>query len=134
MGKTCCLAPCKTNYRSEVKRRADGEETHVYRFPNERFYPDEHKRWVEVAKKIRSNLEVKHDTVICSRHWPPNAPMVKHYGKDRPAHPLSVFEGVAPSIIPEQPSDWCIFYYVNFLCVVAFCPWQWFISVVMNGY
>ena len=29
--------------------------------------------------------------------------MVKHYGKDRPAHPPSVFEGVAPSIIPEQP-------------------------------
>ena len=102
MGKTCCLAPCKTNYRSEVKGRA---EINVYRFPNERFYPDEHKRWVEVAKKIRSNLEVKHGTVICSRHWPPNAPMVKHYGKDRPAYPPSVFKCVAPSIIPEQPSD-----------------------------
>ena len=29
--------------------------------------------------------------------------MVKFYGKDRPAQPLSVFEGIAPSIIPEQP-------------------------------
>ena len=103
MGKTCCLAPCKTNYRSEVKRRAEGEEVHVYRFPNRRFHPAEHDRWVAVAKGIRSNLEVKHDTVICSRHWPPNAPMVKHYGKDRPADPPSVFEGVAASIIPNQP-------------------------------
>ena len=34
MGKTCCMAPCKRNYRSEVKRRAEGEEVHVYWFPN----------------------------------------------------------------------------------------------------
>ena len=102
MGKPCCLAPCNTNYRSEVKQRAEGEEVHVYRFPNKRFFPAEHDRWVTVAKKNRSNLVVKHDTVICSHHWPPNPPMVTFYGKKRPANPPSIFN-VKKSMIPEQP-------------------------------
>ena len=104
MGKTCCLAKCKTNYRTEVNSRAEGEQYSVYRFPNKKRFPNDRERWVEVVKKIRGNLEVKDDTVICSRHWPPNPPMIKYYGKERPADPPSVFEGIAPSIVPEQPA------------------------------
>ena len=104
MGKTCCLATCKTNYRSEVKTRSKDEEISVYRFPNAKRFPKERENWIEVASKITKNLNINDDTVICSRHWPANAPMFSFYGKDRPLNPPSVFENVPPSVIPAQPT------------------------------
>jgi hypothetical protein len=97
------LATCKTNYRSEVKTRADDENVSVYRFPHATRFPGERERWIEVASKITKDLKVNDNTVICSRHWPANAPMFSFYGKDRPVNPPSIFENVPASIVPAQP-------------------------------
>lgn len=103
MGKTCCLASCKSNYRSEVKTRTDDETISVYRFPHAKRFPRERERWIEVASKITKDLNVNDNTVICSRHWPANAPMFNFYGKDRPVNPPSIFEDIPPSIVPTPP-------------------------------
>ena len=103
MGRTCCLYDCKTNYKSEVKKRKVDEEIHVYRLPHEKKYPREHADWVSVLTKINANLKITKDTVVCSKHWPPNPPTFLHYGKPRPVHPPSVFDDIPASIVPPPP-------------------------------
>ena len=103
MGRTCCLYDCKTNYKSEIKKRKKDEEIHVYRLPSEKKFPREHADWVGVLTKINANLKITKDTVVCSKHWPPNSPTFLHYGKPRPVHPLSVFDDIPLSIVPPPP-------------------------------
>ena len=73
-----------------------------YRFPNKK-NNEERQRWIDVVKKINANLEVGDETVICSRHWPENCAMKRHYGKERPVDPPSVFSDIPLSIVPPPP-------------------------------
>ena len=54
-------------------------------------------------KKINANLEVGNETVICSRHWPENCPMNRHYGNERHVNSPSVFSDIPASIVPDPP-------------------------------
>ena len=104
MGRTCCVYDCNTNYKSEVKRRkVEAEDVHVYRLPNPKKFPKQHDDWVSVLTKINANLNITNDTVVCSKHWPPNKPTFTHYGKERPVDPPSVFDKIPASIVPLPP-------------------------------
>ena len=75
MGKTCCVYDCNTNYKSEVKRRKlDDESVHVYRLPNSKKFPKQYADWVSILTKINADFNITNDTVVCSKHWPPNKP------------------------------------------------------------
>ena len=104
MGRTCCVYDCNTNYKSEVKRRkVEAEDVHVYRLPNPKKFPKQHDDWVSVLTKINANLNITNDTVVCSKHWPPNKPTFTHYGKERPVDPPSVFDKIPASIVSPPP-------------------------------
>ena len=107
MVKKCCMIKCKTNYASEKKKVitcGDGTKKYsVFRFPSEETEPEERQKWISICTQIRSNLEVKSETVICGAHWPENYPTYRKKGKDRPAIPPSIFPGIPTSILPNPP-------------------------------
>ena len=100
MVKKCCLVPCKTHYDPKKGSiRDNGQKISVYRFPPES-EPENRQKWIEVCKKVREDLKVGAETVICSRHWPENFPTYTKKGRIRPAVPPSIFPDVPSSILP----------------------------------
>ena len=101
MGKKCCVPLCNSNYDKTKKDLLNNEENRasVYRFPkNEK----EKELWVKAIP--RANLVVKDDTVVCSKHWPPDASFTKVFGKLRPVDAPSIFLNIPKSCIPALPS------------------------------
>ena len=130
MGKKCCVYGCKSNYLSEKKKKATLSQTTttatttttitttattattstetkiqfpaVFRFPSDN---DERQRWIDVIGKINANLIVNNETVVCENHWPTGYETIKKKGRYRTKYPLSVFEGIPQSIIPNPPPN-----------------------------
>ena len=44
--------------------------------------------------------EITDEFVVCSRHWPEGTAMIKHFGKDRPVDPPTVFNGIEKVLPP----------------------------------
>ena len=93
MVKKCCMRPNFCN----------GEKLPVYRFPSEVTEADNRENWIKVCKKIRKDLVIGKETVVCEAHWPLNYPKYRKKGRDRPSEPPSVFPNVPPSVIPRPP-------------------------------
>ena len=94
---------CKTNYQSEIKRRKTDEKRNVFRFPNKKKFPKEREEWIGIVSKIRADLVVTDETVLCNRHWPSDTPMFDYYGKLRPVNAPSIFDNIPQSIVPPPP-------------------------------
>ena len=101
MVKKCCMVNCDTNYAS--KKSDGGRKISVFRFPSDKTEPEERKKWIDVCSKVRANLRVTDETVICELHWPENYPTYRKKGHERPAVPPSIFTGIPSSIIPNPP-------------------------------
>ena len=69
MPNKCCVAFCNSNYDSSK----DSYVT-VYSFPNNE---EERKKWLNAIPNKIENLSKS--MKVCSRHWPPNAPMKKAF-------------------------------------------------------
>ena len=78
----------------------------MYRLPDEKKFPKERADWISVLSKINANLNITHDTAVCSKHWPPDKPTFLYYGKERPVDPPSVFDPdkIPASIVPSPPA------------------------------
>ena len=61
MPRKCCVPNCDGNYDSTKQL------VPVYRFPNEKTFPGERKRWIRAIP--RANLEITKQTVVCRAHW-----------------------------------------------------------------
>ena len=85
MPRECCVTNC-----TETKG--------TYRFPNEPGDEERRERWKQAIP--RDNIPDHKDTVICHRHWPEDARMVKVRGKWKPYDPPSIFDCVIKSLIP----------------------------------
>ena len=104
MGKSCCVYGCNTWTKKEKRERHPNITINVFRFPDEEDESNEYHRWVSVIGKINANFKVGRETVICSKHWPIAFEQYKsRYGKWRPVHPPSVFDGIPSSIVPPPP-------------------------------
>ena len=104
MVRKCCMVSCNTHYDPKKGEDRDGgRKIAVFRFPSEKSEPEDRKKWIEVCSKIRADLKVTNETVICELHWPENYPTYRKKGRDRPAVPPSLFPGIPSSIIPEPP-------------------------------
>ena len=93
MPKKCCVTGCKSNYTS-----SNEEKVAVYRLPKD---PEERERWCKAIP--RDNIPDKKDTVVCAKHFPPNFPVVKVKGRERPRDPPSIFDNIPKSLIPTPP-------------------------------
>jgi hypothetical protein len=96
MPKKCGVVRCSGNYNKENKCR-------VFRLPKDTL---ERQKWINVLPP-RENFELDPEKfVICERHWPADAPMIKvPGGSTRPSTPPSVFENVPASCLPTpKPS------------------------------
>lgn len=96
MVRKCCVTGCKSNYLTEK------EKVSVYRLPSD---PEERQRWLKAIP--RDNIPDKKDTVVCSKHFPPDFPVVKINGKIRPRDPPSVFnlpKSLLPTPLPPKRS------------------------------
>ena len=102
MVKKCCMVNCDTNYASK-KSDDGGRKISVFRFPSDKTEPEERKKWIDVCSKVRADLRVTDETVICELHWPENYPTYSKKGHERPAVPPSIFTGIPSSIIPNPP-------------------------------
>ena len=40
---------------------------------------------------------------MCAKHFPPDFPVIKVKGKERPQHPPIIFSGIPKSLIPTPP-------------------------------
>ena len=76
----------------------ENERVSVYRLPSD---PEERKRWMKAIP--RDNIPDKPDTVVCAKHFPPNFPVVKVKGRERPKDPPSIFENLPKSLLPTPP-------------------------------
>ena len=99
MVKKCCMVNCDTNYAS--KKDDGGRKISVFRFPSEKNEPEERKKWIGVCSKVRADLRVTDETVICELHWPENYPTYRKKGHERPSVPPSIFIGIPSSIVPD---------------------------------
>ena len=98
------MVKCKTHYDPKKGYvRDNGDKISVFRFPAEKTEPENRNKWIEVCSKVRLDLKVNKETVICERHWPPNYPTYRKKGAVRPAVPPSIWPGVPESVIPEPP-------------------------------
>ena len=120
MVKTCCIYSSRTNYRTERRDRDEKKKEHipVYRFPNKK-NNEERQRRIAVVKKINANLEVGDETVICSRHWPENCAMKRHYRKERPVDPPSVYDTYMLFNF-ENTGMLLVFMYYRINCIINF--------------
>ena len=94
MVKRCCMRP----------KFCNGEKLTVYRFPSEKTEADNRVKWIRVCKKIRKDLVVGEETVVCEAHWPLDYPKYRKKGHYRPIQPPSVFLNVPPCVIPPPPT------------------------------
>ena len=92
MPRKCCVTGCSSNYDSVKKK------TKVFRLPSD---PEERQRWMKAIP--RDNIPDKHDTVVCEKHFPPDVPVIKVKGKERPANPPSIFDHLPKSLVPTPP-------------------------------
>ena len=89
MVKRCCVHGC-------VRKKED--LLSVYRFPGKDH--GDRDRWVEAIPASLRKSEITDESVVCSRHWPEGAKMTKHFGKDRPVNPPTIFNGVEKVLPP----------------------------------
>ena len=89
MVKRCCVHGC-------VRKKED--LVSVYRFPGKDH--GDRDRWVEAIPASLRKSEITDESVVCSRHWPEGAKMTKHFGKDRPVDPPTIFNGVEKVLPP----------------------------------
>ena len=92
MPRKCCVTRCSSNYDSTK------EKITTYRLPKD---PEERQRWIKAIP--RDNIPDKSDTVVCARHFPPDFPVIKVKGRERPQDPPSIFEGIPKSLLPTPP-------------------------------
>ena len=90
MVKRCCIHGC-------IRKKDD--IVNVYRFPG-KDDGRERERWLEAIPTSLRKSEITDDSVVCSRHWPEGAETVKYFGKDRPANPPTIFNGVEKVLPP----------------------------------
>ena len=98
MVKKCCMVNCTTNYDRKKGDQKDGQKIPVFRFPTDE---EERKKWLEICSRVRADLKVSSETVICELHWPKDYQKIRKKGYDRPALPPSIFPGIPSSIVPE---------------------------------
>ena len=97
MGRRCCVRGCS-------KKKT--EKLSIYRFPDEKDKKDERDRWIKAVPKILLKVDAEdindESMGLCRRHWPEETRMDTSFGKDRPASPPSLFEGVQKSQLPTS--------------------------------
>ena len=92
MPRKCCVPKCNTNYQT-------GAPGKVFRFPDKE---EEKEKWIRAIPRKRESFSVKSHTVVCEKHWPQGYDTYKHYGKDRPIDPPSVFPDIPESCLRSQ--------------------------------
>ena len=116
MVKRCCIDGCTSNYgeskatynkslkvRNDLKN-SSRKNVRVFRFPKSL---EERRRWVKSIPYFTEGRldQCKTPPVVCIKHWPAEFPIVKTptNGKEQPATPPSIFEGIPASDIPSPP-------------------------------
>ena len=93
MPKYCCVTKCNGSAEKGFK---------MYRLPKVK-NTEERARWVKAIP--RDNIPDHPDTVVCSKHWPSDTPMIKIYGKLKSKDPPSIFHNIPPSMVPTPPAQ-----------------------------
>ena len=94
MVKKCCVPRCKGNYKST------GVNVSIYRFPNEKYFPEEREKWIRAIPRPRSDYKITNNMGVCRAHWPPDMETKQYRGKIVPVNPPSVFPNIPESCVP----------------------------------
>ena len=89
MVRRCCVSGC-------VRKKDDNVS--VYRFPS--VEDPERERWLKAIPVSIRKSELTDESVVCSRHWPDEVEMTKIFGKVRPVHPPTLFNGKQINLPP----------------------------------
>ena len=89
MVKRCCVYGC-------VRKKDD--PVSVYRFPSKS--DGERERWIQAIPMSMRKGKITDESVVCSRHWPEGTVMTKHFGKNRPVNPPTLFNGIENVLPP----------------------------------
>ena len=91
----CLVYNCRSNYR-QAKSYCT-----VYRLPA---LAEERQQWVEAIPYVDLSGANSSNFRICEKHWESNTPMVKCYGRNRPARPPTIFDVPSSSMpTPKFP-------------------------------